>query len=99
MRINTVRVSSYVQISKVDFDDIQPFGKRMPAASIARRQCDFVGEDSPIETPVYDDVALEPGTTIDGPAVITTAATTYLVEQGWNFHASNHGAVWFTRID
>ncbi len=99
VRINTVRVSSYVQISKVDFDDIQPFGKRMPAASIARRQCDFVGEDSPIETPVYDDVALEPGTTIDGPAVITTAATTYLVEQGWNFHASNHGAVWFTRID
>ncbi|MDP6184646.1 MAG: hydantoinase/oxoprolinase family protein, partial [Gammaproteobacteria bacterium] len=99
VRINTVRVSSYVQISKVDFDDIQPLGKRMPAASIARRQCDFVGEDSPIETPVYDDVALEPGTTIDGPAVITTAATTYLVEQGWNFHASNHGAVWFTRID
>ncbi len=99
VRINTVRVASYVAIEKIDFKDIQPLAQRWSTAAVANRQCYFVAVDGPLETPVYDDHALAPGTSIDGPAVITTAATTYLVEPGWNYHASNHGAVWFTRSD
>jgi N-methylhydantoinase A len=98
VRINTVRVSSYVEIGKVRFDRILPFAERLPGAPIGNRPCHFVGLDDPVETRVYDDRALAPGTSIDGPAVITTAATTYLVEPGWNFHAAAHGAAWFTRL-
>jgi N-methylhydantoinase A len=47
---------------------------------------------------VYDEAALAPGSYIEAPAVVTTADTTYLVEPGWSFHASNRGAVWFNRV-
>ncbi len=99
VRINTVRVASYVDVGKVDFKDIQPLATRLPATPIATRSCHFVGFDQALDTPVFGDDALTPGTSIDGPAVITTVATTYLVEPGWNFHSSNHGAAWFTRPD
>ncbi|MFT4564329.1 MAG: N-methylhydantoinase A, partial [Gammaproteobacteria bacterium] len=99
VRINTVRVSSYVDIGKVDFKDIQPVTQRLAGVVMGTRQCSFVGVDGPLTTPVYNDLALQAGTSIDGPAVVTTAATTYLVEPGWNFHTSNHGAAWFTQTD
>ncbi len=97
VRINTVRVSSYVDIGKVRFDRLQPPSDRVPAAPVGVRPCHFVGAGGAVETRLYDASALEPCTSIDGPAVVTTPATTYLVEPGWNFHAAAHGAVWFTR--
>lgn len=97
IRINTVRVSTYVDIGKVNFGNIKALEERKPGTSIGVRDCYFVGHDGAVETQLYDDEALDPGTSIDGPAVITTVATTYLVEPGWNFHASNHGAAWFTQ--
>lgn len=98
IRINTVRVASFVDIGKVDFKEIQPLAERKPGIPVGTRMCHFVAVDGAIETPVFDDAALAPGTSIDGPAVVTTVATTYLVEPNWNFHTSNHGAAWFTRI-
>ena len=50
-----------------------------------------------METPIYDDGALEEGVIIDGPAIINTGATTYLVEPDWRFEAVAHGGAWFTR--
>lgn len=97
VRINTVRVSSYVEIGTVDFQEIHPLEQRLPGTAIGYRVCHFVGLDIPIDTPIYDTAALAPGTNIEGPAVITTQATTFLVEPGWTFHASKHGAVWLTR--
>lgn len=99
VRINTVRVSSYVEIDKVGFKEIQPLERRQAGSPVGTRACHFVGSGVQMETPVYDAEALRPGTSIDGPAVVTTDATTYLVEPGWNFHASNHGAAWVTRKD
>jgi N-methylhydantoinase A len=98
VRINTVRVSSYVELDKVDFTGIKPLAERKPVAPAGQRNCRFVGFDEPLETPIYDDSALQPGSYIEGPAVVTTADTTYLVEPGWAYHASNRGAVWFFRI-
>lgn len=96
VRIDTIRVSTYVAVDKVDFRDIQPLDINIPGVPVGTRECHFVGLDEPLESPVYDARALEPGTSIDGPAIVTTAATTYLVEPGWHFHASNFGAAWFT---
>lgn len=50
-----------------------------------------------ISTPIHGEDALLEGTRIDGPAIITTRATTYLVEPGWIFRAVAQGGVWFVR--
>jgi N-methylhydantoinase A len=99
VRINTVRVSSYVELDKVDFTQIKPLDKKLSVEPVESRQCHFVGFDEPLETSVYDDAATAPGSYIEGPAVVTTSVTTYLVEPGWSYHASNRGAVWFFRVD
>lgn len=98
VRINTIRVCSYVEHGKGDFANIKPLGLNLPApAPINRRKVHFVGVEHAVDTPIYGEEALKPGTLIAGPAIVTTRATTYLVEPSWNFEASNHGAVWFTR--
>ena len=30
-----------------------------------------------------------------GPALVTTPATTYLVQPGWRIETGAHGAIWF----
>ncbi len=97
VRINTIRVSSYIELPKVDFKQIKPLEEKISVEPVALRDCHFVGLDHAVPTPIYDDAALQPGVYIEGPAVVTSTNTTYLVEPGWSFHASNRGAVWFFR--
>ena len=99
VRINTIRVASFLTVEKVDFSHILPVDKEFDGKPVGKRDCHFVGISKPVETRIYDDRALIVGTSINGPALVTTEATTYLVEPGWNFHSSNHGAVWFNRLD
>jgi N-methylhydantoinase A len=98
VRINTIRVCSFVEHEKVSFDQIKPLGRSIPSpAPLSRRKVHFVGHEGAVDTPVHGEDALKPGTVIAGPAIVTTRATTYLIEPGWTYEASNHGAVWFTR--
>lgn len=98
IRVNTIRVCAYVELDRIRFRSIKPTGRNLPPPpAVATRTCHFVGHDAAIETPVYDDRALACGITIDGPAIVTTRATTYLVEPGWRYEAADQGAVWFTR--
>ncbi len=98
VRINTIRVTSFVELDKVHFGHIKPVAEKNSVEPVGSRTCHFVGVDEPVDTPVYDDSALQAGSYIEGPALVTTSSTTYLVEFGWSFHASNHGAVWFDRL-
>ena len=88
-------MSSFVELDKVDFTQIKPLKEKITIEPVSRRPCHFVGFDETFDTPVYDDRALEPGVYIEGPAVVTTVNTSYLVEPNWNYHTSNRGAVWF----
>ncbi len=98
VRINTIRVCSYVEQETVRFRDILPRdGAAQRPDPVARRTCHFVDIDEAQDTPIYDESALAEGTVIDGPAIVTTRATTYLVEPGWRYQAAAQGAVWFTR--
>jgi N-methylhydantoinase A len=98
IRINTLRVCSYVVQSTAEFSGIQDDGRiGQTVAPIGTRQCHFPGHDGAVETRLYDIAALAVGTRIDGPALVTTPATTYLVEPGWRYYAASQGAVWFTR--
>ncbi len=98
VRINTIRVCAYVELDSVQFSDIRPGLREAPAPTpAAQRTCHFVGHDGPRQTAIYDASALVHGVRIDGPAVLTTPHTTYLVEPGWQLEVAAQGAVWFTR--
>ncbi len=98
VRINTVRVCSYVEQPKMTFAKLKLSGKtRPPPAPQSTRDCHFVGHDQPLATLIYGEDALAEGTQIDGPAIVTARATTYLVEPGWTYHAAAQGGVWFIK--
>jgi N-methylhydantoinase A len=98
VRINTIRVCSYVEQPTVQFARLKISDTpRPPPEPASRRACHYVGHEAALDTPVYDESALADGTVIEGPAVITTRATTYLVEPGWTYHAAAQGGVWFIR--
>ena len=100
VRINTIRVCSFVEQPGIAFHDIKPSGAaHKPPAPVDKRQCHFVGYDKPFETAIYDEAALAEGTRIDGPAIVVTRSTTYLIEPGWYYEAAAQNAVWFTRVE
>lgn len=100
VRINTIRVCSYIEHPGIRFRSIRPPEKLLPAPSlVSTRDCHFVGVDGARKTAIYDEAALTPGTRIDGPAIVVTRATTYLIEPGWRYTAADQNAVWFTRLD
>jgi N-methylhydantoinase A len=95
IRITTIRVASYVQGETVEFDAALPAGTSSAATVVGERTCHFVGVDGAVAAPVYDEKALQPGTVVSGPAVVTTPTTTYLVEPQWRLQTGAHGAIWF----
>jgi len=64
---------------------------------VASRLCHFVGIERPVDAPVYDETALEPGLIVRGPGIVTTPTTTYLVEPRWRLETGAHGAIWFLK--
>ena len=98
IRINTIRVCSYVTQPGIAFAGIRPSGEALPPpAPVGERACHFVGIEAPVATAIFDEGALAAGTEIDGPAIVVTRATTYLIEPGWRYRAAGQNAVWFTR--
>lgn len=100
IRINTFRVCTFVTQPGIAFHGIKPEDKILPPPhAVGERNCYFVGHNGALQTMIYDEAALAPGTQIDGPGIIVTKATTYLIEPGWRSLAAQQNAVWFTRID
>jgi N-methylhydantoinase A len=97
IRITTIRVASYVEGQTVEFDASLPDGQPAPATPAGSRRCHFPGTAGAVDTPVYDETALQPGLTVPGPAVATSPTTTYLVEPGWRLETGAHGAIWFLK--
>jgi N-methylhydantoinase A len=95
IRATTIRVASYVQGDTVEFDTAPPDGSATAAAPVGSRLCHFAGVAGAVDTPVFDESALEPGRSVPGPAIVTTPTTTYLVEPGWRIETGAHGAIWF----
>jgi N-methylhydantoinase A len=100
IRINTIRVASYVEHDTVKFDHIKPIAqnKRVkPPAPSTTRKCYFVGDGKAVETPVWNKADIPPGTEIDGPGLVSSEVSTYLIEPGWKYVSAEQGAVWFLR--
>jgi N-methylhydantoinase A len=99
VRVNTIRVCTFVEQPPVSFGDIRPpVGAVVQAEPIGSRSCHFVGHSTPLKTDLYRAVDLEPGSRIRGPALITSPVTTYLIEPGWQVEIGRNQAVWFSRI-
>jgi N-methylhydantoinase A len=100
IRINTIRVASYVHHETVQFEDIRPVAKNertAPPSPASTRTCYFVGYQDSFETPVWARSAIAPGVEIAGPAIIASESTTFLVDPGWSFVAAKQNASWFLR--
>jgi N-methylhydantoinase A len=96
IRVTTIRVASYVEGETVEFD-ATPLGHTTAATPQGSRRCAFAGMTGYLDTDVYDESALEPGLVVRGPAIVTTPATSYLVEPGWRIETGAHGSIWFLR--
>ncbi len=100
IRINTIRVAAYVRLDTVEFEDIKPVAvgsRKSPPPPESSRKCYFVGHEGSVDTPVWNRLAIQPGVQIEGPAIIASENTTYLVDPGWNFVSAKQGASWFLR--
>ncbi|MBL4665094.1 MAG: hydantoinase/oxoprolinase family protein [Nitrospinaceae bacterium] len=100
IRINTIRVASYVEHETVHFKHIKPVAEDQriqPPKPSSTRECYFVGEDKAVETPVWNKQDIPPGTEIVGPGIVASDVTTYLIEKGWKYVSAEQGAVWFLR--
>ncbi|WP_327371013.1 hydantoinase/oxoprolinase family protein [Streptomyces sp. NBC_01217] len=97
IRVQTVRVASYVDGDVVRFDSLDTDGERTVPAPLSHRDVHFLDIDGPVSTPIYDAGALTHEHRIVGPAIVTTENTTYLVEPGWRLQPTPQGAVWFLR--
>jgi N-methylhydantoinase A len=96
VRINVIRVVSYVERDKVD---LQPSrAQRRPVRSVATlRECHYTNFDGPVKTAVYNSADLEEGHVIDGPALVETPRTTYLAEPGWQLTIGRTGSAVLTK--
>jgi N-methylhydantoinase A len=91
VRINVIRVVSYVERDKFDMQptDAEP---RPAPNPIKWRECHFPGLDGVVKAAVYDSAELEEGHVVEGPAVIETPRTTYLAEPGWQLTIGRTGS-------
>lgn len=97
IRVQTIRVASYVDGDAVQFEALEHTGDRTEPEPLSHRTMHFAKIDGPIDTPVYDQTALSDQNVIHGPALVTTENTTYLVEPGWRLEPTPQGAVWFLK--
>jgi N-methylhydantoinase A len=98
VRINTIRVCAFVEQPTVQFPKLAIAERPAPATTPrGYRDCHFVGVDGAVTSALYGDDAFTEGTEILGPALVTTRATTYLVEPGWRLHVVAQLAAWFIR--
>ncbi|MCX7542054.1 hydantoinase/oxoprolinase family protein [Corynebacterium sp. P5848] len=94
IRVNTVRVASYVEGDTVNFESLTDGGERAVPEAVGERRVHFVDVEGAIDTPVYNQNALTADAVIPGPAIVTTENTTFLVEPGWHLEPTEQGAVW-----
>lgn len=98
VRINVIRVVSYVEHQRLD---LQPSTLRIDRVPVPRteRLCHFTQVEEGLMTRIYDQSAVEEGMTIEGPALVESPRTSYLVEPGWTLTMGRMGSAWLERTD
>lgn len=97
VRVQTVRVASYIEGDVVHFDSLNSGGERIAPTPVNERRVHFTSSEGPVDTPIFDTSSLTNDYVIHGPALVTTESTTYLVEPGWRLEPTPQGAVWLLK--
>ncbi len=99
IRINTVRVASYSEMSTLELRDVLPKAGDSAAAPepFLSKPCHFVDVDGAQDTRFYELAALPFGCSVQGPAVVLSEATSFLVEPGWTLRIGRYGSGLFER--
>ncbi|MFC4184719.1 hydantoinase/oxoprolinase family protein [Saccharococcus thermophilus] len=96
IRINTIRVLSYVELDRVKFKKPVEGPAKTPKPH-SQRKCYFVDIEGPVLTNVYRTQTIEPGSVIEGPALVESPRTTYLIELGWKLVMGEQNSAWIVR--
>ncbi len=97
IKIIAVRVLSWVPAEKIPLAGHNGAKEYKPKAS-GSRTCHFWTEEQPIDTPIYRWTDMKAGAVVDGPAIVESPHTTFVVESGWDFHLGSAGEVWLNDI-
>lgn len=91
IRVNVIRVVSYVvhEAIAMESSDLRIATEIPP---VATRDCWF--DQGLLATRVYDIAQIPQGAEIDGPALVETPHTTYLVNPGWSLLMGKQGSAW-----
>ncbi|MGH7803812.1 MAG: hydantoinase/oxoprolinase family protein, partial [Candidatus Binatia bacterium] len=95
VKIIAVRVLAWVPAEKIPLRGQDGSAQNHPSPS-STRTCHFWTEEKPVETAVYRWRNLQPGATVDGPAIVEAPHTTFVVEPGWEFRLGSAGEVRMT---
>ncbi|MDO9315009.1 MAG: hydantoinase/oxoprolinase family protein [Burkholderiaceae bacterium] len=93
VRINVIRVVSFVQHDRLELKPSTRKGVPPPTPR-GERECHFQGTEGGVMTRIYDAHTLAEGTTLDGPALVESPRTSFLVEPGWQLTMGTSGAAW-----
>ncbi|HKI81336.1 MAG TPA: hypothetical protein VKA04_06785, partial [Pseudodesulfovibrio sp.] len=86
-------LTAYVLADPRSMDRTPLAGETPPEAALRKPRKAFWSQLGGFkETPVYDFDRIEPGNSIDGPALIEAPETTYVLEPGWNFKKDELGS-------
>ncbi|MAA73252.1 MAG: hydantoinase [Salinisphaeraceae bacterium] len=99
IRVNAIRVASYVRFDTVNFQQILPTADDLkPAAKAPETHTCHFPAGGAMDTGFYHYDDLSFGEVIAAPAVVSSASTTYLVEPGWQLEIGQYGAGWMRRV-
>ena len=97
VRINVIRVVAYVEHQQLSMVPSKARTDEKPKAR-TQRECHYPRIEGPVVTHVYDGESVREGMTVDGPALIESPRTTFLVEPGWRLVMGAMGSAWLTKI-
>lgn len=98
IRINTIRVLSYVELEQVKFKNATDCLIEAPTPN-SHRECYFVDFENPLTTAVYRSEQLKPGVEIEGPALVESPRTSYLIEPGWRLVMGEQNSAWILNTE
>ncbi len=90
IKVNQIRVISYVPLEKVSFRANGHNGASGAGAEKGTRRAFFPSLGTFVEAPVYDAGALAVGREVEGPAIAEAPHTTFVVYPGWTLRTLNN---------
>jgi N-methylhydantoinase A/oxoprolinase/acetone carboxylase beta subunit len=94
--VRIIRAVSSVEHRRTDLKPALP-DTNEPAGPAAGCIYPFTLIEGRLPARIYDHGTMTEGTTVEGPALVESARTTYLVESGWTLTAGRMGSAWLTQ--